>query len=60
MYQNASDACFLLDVQSDLLNGLNTRVVVPLLERAQAPTPAQRLHPVFIVDGAEFVMATNL
>ncbi|HLV48504.1 MAG TPA: CcdB family protein [Aliidiomarina sp.] len=59
IYQSPSGNGFLLDVQSDLLSGLNTRMVVPLLERAHAPTPAQRLNPVFIVDGVEVVMATQ-
>ena len=59
IYQNTGGNGFLLDVQSDLLSGLNTRVVVPLLEWAHAPTPAQRLNPVFTVDGVEVVMATQ-
>ncbi len=59
IYQNPSGNGFLLDVQSDLLSGLNTRMVVPLLERAHAPIPAQRLNPVFTVDGEEVVMVTQ-
>lgn len=59
IYQNLNGNGFLLDIQSDLLNGLNTRVVVPLLERAQAPIPAQRLNPIFIIAGVEVVMATQ-
>ena len=38
---------YLLDVQADLLDHLNTRVVVPLLAKATAPKPASRLNPVF-------------
>lgn len=49
----------MLDVQSDLLSGLNTRVVVPLLTKSTAPTPAQRLNPVFSIEGQELVMATH-
>lgn len=59
IYENSEGNGFLLDVQSDLLSGLNTRVVVPLLERDNAPTPAKRLNPVFTVIGVEVVMATQ-
>ena len=48
-----------LDVQADLLSALNTRIVVPLIPRSQAPTPAGRLNPVFLIDGAEHVMTTQ-
>lgn len=50
---------YLLDVQADLLDHLNTRVVVPLLPQLQAPQPAARLNPVFEIDGASLVMATQ-
>jgi toxin CcdB len=41
-----------VDVQSDLIGMLNTRVVVPLIPPARAPTPARRLNPVFDLPGA--------
>tara|TARA_Y100001001_G_scaffold162539_1_gene189339 strand:+ start:1457 stop:1615 length:159 start_codon:yes stop_codon:yes gene_type:complete len=47
IFENEEGAGYLLDVQSDLLSGLNTRVVVPLLPKSSAPFPAQRLNPVF-------------
>ncbi len=50
---------YVLDVQSDLLDGLNTRMVVPLLAPAHAPLPAQRLNPVFDIDGHPHVMVTQ-
>ena len=50
---------YLLDVQSDLLLDLNTRVVVPLLPEAQAPRPAVRLNPVFRIEDEPHVMATQ-
>ncbi|MBL1271365.1 MAG: toxin CcdB [Marinobacter maritimus] len=59
VFENNGGAGFLLDVQSDLLSGLNTRVVVPLLPKASAPFPAQRLNPVFSIEGQEVVMATQ-
>lgn len=49
----------MLDVQSDLLGDLNTRVVVPLLKIGEAPLPAKRLNPVFQIEGVEVMMATQ-
>lgn len=48
-----------VDCQSNLLAHLNTRVVVPLIARDQAPTPARRFNPVFAVNGLEHVMDTQ-
>lgn len=59
VFENIGGAGYLLDVQSDLLSGLNTRVVVPLLPIAVAPSPARRLNPVFRIGGQELVMATQ-
>lgn len=50
---------YLLDVQADLLDALNTRVVVPLLPRAKAPPPAKGLNPVFDIRAEPHVMATQ-
>ena len=41
-----------VDVQSDLIGILNTRVVVPLIPPGRAPRPARRLNPVLDVHGA--------
>ena len=59
VYTNQGGAGFLLDVQADLITRLNTRVVVPLLPRDAAPTPADRLNPVFEVQGSKVTMATQ-
>lgn len=50
---------YLLDIQTDLLDRLNTRVVVPLLPREEAPQPAKRLNPCFTIDDSEVVMVTQ-
>jgi toxin CcdB len=54
-----SGSGYLLDVQSDLLADLNTRIVVPLLPRDNAPRPAAILNPVFDIDGTPCVMVTQ-
>ncbi|MCC5826223.1 CcdB family protein [Alkalimonas sp.] len=55
----SSDSGFLLDVQTDLLAGLNTRVVVPLLPIDTAPKAAKRLNPIFDIDNQSYLMATQ-
>jgi len=59
VYTNPGGAGYVLDVQADVLDGLNTRVVVPLLPLAQAPAPAQRLNPVFEIGGEPYVLVTQ-
>lgn len=50
---------YLLDVQSDLLDPLATRVVVPLASRDSVRVPpAERLMPGFDVEGHSVVMLT--
>ena len=49
----------LLQVQHDMLDGLDTRVVVPPMPPDRAPGPMRDLHPVFEVDGVRYVMATQ-
>ncbi len=51
---------FLLDVQADLLEHLNTRVVVPLWPSGKPqPKPARQLNPVFVIDGQPCTMLTQ-
>lgn len=49
----------MVDCQSDLLEHLNTRFVVPLIAQADAPKPAQRLNPILTIDGEDYLMATQ-
>jgi toxin CcdB len=64
VYKNRNEAMrtrfpLLLDVQSDLLEPLNTRVVVPLSPVARAEARAmQKLTPKLPVAGEEYVMVT--
>jgi toxin CcdB len=48
-----------LNCQSDLLEQIDSRFVVPLVPRAEAPKIGQRLNPVFEIDGREYVMLTQ-
>jgi toxin CcdB len=52
---------YLVDVQSDLLSDLSTRVVVPLAKRtASTKRPIKTLMPVVSVDGQQFMMMVPL
>jgi toxin CcdB len=52
---------YLVDVQSDLLSDLGTRVVVPLVKRtASTKKPIQSLMPVVTVERQEFIMMVPL
>lgn len=59
VYANGEGAGYLVDVQANLLNHLNTRMVVPLLPADRAPLPAHTLNPVFHVGGVKHVMVTQ-
>jgi len=51
-------APFLLDVQNDYINSLDSRVVIPMRPAALYPHPMRDLNPVFEVDGKVVVLDT--
>ncbi len=59
VYASPDGRGYLLDVQADLLDSLNTRVVVPLMPVGTAPSPAKRLNPVFDIQNERHVMVTQ-
>ena len=48
-----------IDVQSDLIEILESRVVIPLLPRDGPFVPSQRLNPELTFDGARYSLATQ-
>ena len=50
---------FFLDVQSDHVKGLPTRIVVPLWNADFFQERAENLHPAFEFDGLRLVMDTS-
>lgn len=50
---------YVVDVQADLLNGLKTRIAVPLIPEGEASKPISGLNPVFQIDGQPHVMLTQ-
>ena len=59
VFANPDSGGDLLDVQSDLLDDMNVRAVIPLLPQESAPLAANRLNPVFEIAGAAHVMMTQ-
>lgn len=59
VHRGNRDKGYLLDCQSNLLSSLATRVVVPLLPD-RSLTAANRLNPVFDIDGVRHVMQTAM
>lgn len=49
VYRNPEGDGYLVDLQADLLDHLNTRIVAPLLPVDRAPKPAATLNPVLNV-----------
>lgn len=49
---------YLLDLQSDLLDSLATRVVAPLIPAGRM-TPISHLNPVLAIEGRHYLMLTQ-
>ena len=64
VYDNSSDknisTPYLVDVQTDLIDGLSTRVVIPLRDAKQYKKVKlpQDLLPQFTINGSKFVLET--
>ena len=54
------EGSYLLNVQSDLLDHLKTRVVIPLLPIQAAPPAIRKLHPIVEINGRKLLVATHL
>lgn len=56
---SVADVPFLVDVQSDLLSSLGTRVVIPCFRQGANEIPAlKRLTPILEIDGETCVLMT--
>ena len=62
VYRNNGNRAYpyLLDVQSDIIGELNTRLVIPLFPlSAFSGRPARRLNPLLNIDGEEYLVMTH-
>lgn len=50
---------YVLDVQSDLVSSVATRIVVPLVRASMFQRSTSRLHPSFEVEGVVVMMLTT-
>lgn len=60
VFSIAGDGSLVLDVQTDLIEALSTRTVIPLLPTGSAPMQIDRLNPKLVFDGEEYVLMTDL
>lgn len=59
VYRNPEGDGYLVDLQADLLDHLNTRIVAPLILLEHAPKPAATLNPVLKIEADQVVMMTQ-
>jgi toxin CcdB len=57
--QQRKDIPYVVDIQSDLLWNLPTRLVAPLILASRFGPPVGRLHPRFVVEDSLVVMLTT-
>ena len=50
---------YALDVQSNLLDGLNTRVMIPLVDADRVVHVMTKLNPSIVVNGKNYLLATE-
>ncbi len=58
-YQQRGVPGYWLDCQAELLSGIATRLVVPLVPRDTAPKPVRQLNPIFDIGDEQFAMLTQ-
>jgi hypothetical protein len=61
VYQLRAEQRLVVDVQSELVSGeLDSRLIIPLFDPAEASWPFGRLTPLIDVEGKTFLLATPL
>ena len=60
IYRLRTGEMLVVDLQADLLDALDTRVVAPLLRAEAFSKPINRLNPVIELDGGSYVLAVHL
>ena len=59
VYKHPDGDRYILDVQTDLMDDFDTRVIVPLVALDLAPKIAKRLNPIFTIEGVQMSMVTQ-
>ncbi len=60
IYRLRTGEMLVVDLQADLLDALDTRVVAPLLRAEAFSKPLTRLNPVIELAGGSYVLAVHL
>jgi toxin CcdB len=60
VYAHPNAEGYLLELQTDLLDELKTRVVVPLIPSSPSVKTLRRLNPVFMIGGKQHTMFAHL
>jgi toxin CcdB len=59
VYGMKAGTAYALDVQSNMLDGLNTRVMIPLIDAANVSQVMMRLNPHILVNNKRYLLATE-
>lgn len=59
LHRNPGGSGYLLDVQSNFLSHLKTRIVIPLLPSAAMPKQVRELQPLVTIGDEQFVLVTQ-
>lgn len=51
---------YIINVQSELLDGLESRVVIPLADIDLVQYELKKLTPIFMIEGRKYFLMTNL
>ncbi len=59
LHRNRDGEGYLLDVQADILRGLNSRLVIPVIPLHRAPPLAGKLNPLVMVEDLQHSLVTQ-
>jgi toxin CcdB len=59
VYRMKAGPALALDVQSNLLDRLNTRVMIPLIDAAHVSRVMMRLNPHVVIDERRYLLSTE-
>jgi toxin CcdB len=60
VYRLKTDRALAMDIQANLLDRLETRIVIPLLPPEAFAKPVMRLNPRVMIDGRPYYLITHM
>ena len=58
-YRSGGNFKYILNVQAKILDDLNSRIVIPLVEKTKFPYPIKNLNPEVVIDSIIYVIFTQ-